>query len=93
MAILTTTKRPAFDRAAVIRGAFILGRHKSWEKGVNGLVADVTENELLVQFLPEIRNVTNQYRIPAEEVASGEWELRISPDLQEIEEVGKIGTA
>lgn len=84
MAILKNENRNVFDTTQIQRGFFIFGKHQSWPKGVNGLIADVREPELLVQFLPDIRNVTNHYRIQAEDVASGEWELRISPDLEAI---------
>lgn len=92
MPILKTEERSSFDTAALSRGFFIYGRHRSWSRGVNGLVSMVTAEELLVQFLPDIRNVTNHYRIRAEEVAAGEWELRISSDLKQSEEVAADGT-
>lgn len=92
MAILKSEEQQVFDPAAVRRGYFVFCRHKSWDKGVNGLAASVAEKELLVQFLPEIRNVTNHCRIRAEEVAAGEWELRVSADLKGTEEAGSIGT-
>lgn len=92
MPILKTEEKNVFDTAAISRGFFIFGRHKSWEEGVNGLVAGVTEDEILVQFLPGLRNVTNHYRILAEEAAAGEWELRVSANLKQTEEVEFDGT-
>lgn len=91
MGILKNEERTVFDTTVIGRGAFIFGCHKSWNRGVNGLIAEATEKELVVQFLPEIRNVTNHYRIQADEVAAGEWELRISPDLKQTWEVGESG--
>ena len=96
MAILKRSERDVFDTAQIKRGYFVSGQHKSWSEAVNGLVADVSEDELLIQFLPEIRNVTNHYRIRTEEVAAGEWILKLSPDLVTVEEVegaAKDGTA
>lgn len=87
MAILKRSERDVFDTAQIKRGYFVCGQHKSWPEAVNGLAADVSEDELLIQFLPEIRNVTNHYRIRAEEVAAGEWDLKVSPDLVIVETV------
>lgn len=93
MEILKDMEQKVFNIAVLSRGYFIYGKHRSWPEGVNGLIANVAEEELLVQFLPGIRNVTNHYRIRAEDTANGEWELKISRDLKSIEEVGSIGTS
>lgn len=93
MALVKTEGKYVFDTTQIQRGFFIVGRHRSWLHPVNGLVASVAEGELLVQFLPKIRNVTNHYHVRADEVESGEWELHISPDLVTVEEVVPDGTA
>ena len=85
--ITKTIEKEIFDPAAIGRGFFIFGKHSSWPAGVNGLVAHVTEEEILVQFLPDVRNVTNHYRISVSDIAQGEWNLRISENLTEMEEI------
>ena len=85
--ITKKVEKEVFDTAALRRGFFIFGRHRSWLKGVNGLIAHVSENEILVQFLPDVKNVTNHYRILVTDISTGEWEIRISEDLTETEEV------
>lgn len=93
MAILKSENRNVFDTTQIKRGFFIYGKHRSWPVGINGLVAHAVETELVVQFLPDIRNVTNHYHIQAEEVAGGEWELKISPDLESFLEAEEEGDA
>lgn len=93
MELLKTEDRTVFDTSAVSRGFFIYGKHRSWKTGINGLFSHVSETEILVQFLPDIRNVTSHYRIQAEEVKRAEWELLISGDLQDMFEVKRNGTA
>lgn len=90
--MITNKEIVVFDPIKVQRGFFIYGKHRSWTEGVNGLVANVTKEEILVQFLPSIRNVTNHYRIRAEEVKQGEWELRISAELREEKDNESSGT-
>ncbi len=82
-----------FDTSAISRGFFIYGKHRSWKTGVNGLVSQVSETEILVQFLPDIPNTAKHYLIQAEEVKREEWKLLISGDLQNIFEVNGNGTA
>ncbi len=82
-----------FDTSAISRGFFIYGKHRSWKTGVNGLVSQVSETEILVQFLPDIQNAAKHYRIQAEEVKREEWELLISENLQDIFEVKHDGAA
>lgn len=91
MDIIKNQEMAMFDTTVIDRGFFIYGKHQSWSAGVNGLVANITATEILVQFLPSIRNVTNHYRIQAEEVVKGEWEIRISADLVEVESNGITG--
>lgn len=93
MAILKSENRKVFDTTQIQRGFFIFGKHQSWAEGINGLIADASETELLVQFLPAIRNVTNHYRIQAEDVAGGEWELKISQDLESALRTEEVANA
>ncbi len=86
-------EKEVFNTAAIDRGFFIFGKHRSWAEGLNGLVANVTEEEILVQFLPDVRNVTNHYRIRVSDVANGEWDLRFSADLLDGEEVTADGAS
>lgn len=81
--ILIENTGQEYDQETIQRGGLIYAKHKTWERGVAGLVAEVTKDMLYVQYCPPLRNVTNHFRIPAEELAAGEWEFRYSNDGME----------
>ena len=88
MAIIKSITTDVFDVSAVKKNDFIRARHKSWAKDdvVNGLVASVSEKEIIVAYLPEVRNVRSHFFIPVTEVVDGQWSIIISKDLTESEE-------
>ncbi len=73
-----------FDTEEIQRGTLIYAKHKSWSKGEQGFVVSVTGNQVVVQYPPQIGNVTNHFFIYADEVANGDWEIRYSNDMQTI---------
>lgn len=81
--IIDSTKR-VFDVSLLKKGYLLFAKHKTWPEGKGGFVTAVTEKEVTVQYHPGIGNVTNHFFLPAEEVASGEWEVRWSEDLTEV---------
>lgn len=83
-----------YDVSRIKRGYLLYGKHYTWSDGKSGFVTSVTENQLIVQYQPDIGNVTNHFVIPVSEVTDGEWEISWSSDLKEvwtynISEVGK----
>ena len=88
MSITTNTTAPTFNSAKVQKGDFIRAKYRSWEKPHNGLVANVTEDEIHVLYVPDIGNVTNYFVIPIAEVAEGLWTLSVSADMEAVETEG-----
>ncbi|RGY95387.1 DUF5026 domain-containing protein [Clostridium sp. AM58-1XD] len=90
MSLIKNETRPVFDLNEIEKGNLLYARHSSWQEaeGKAGFVADVTEQEILVQYISGIRNVTNHFRIPVREVAEGAWLIRWSKDMAEIYEAG-----
>ena len=86
MALVTEKPMATFDLAEIWRGHLLWGRHVTWNEGKAGFVTSATENQLIVQFYPGIGNVTNHFIIPVFEVADGQWEIRWSGDMAEIQE-------
>lgn len=84
------TEKPAvvFDLSKIRRGDLLWGRHCTWRDGRSGMVTSATEAQLTVQYCPGIGNITNHFIIPAAEAAGGEWEIRWSADLMEVQEYG-----
>lgn len=76
--ILIDNSRTEYNREEIFRGVLICAKHKSWAEWQSGIVTEVSERTIRVQYLPSIQNVQNHYFIPAEEVESGEWEIRYS---------------
>lgn len=84
------TEKPAvvFDLSKIRRGDLLWGRHCTWRDGRSGMVTSATEAQLTVQYCPGIGNITNHFIIPATEAAGGEWKIRWSADLTEVQEYG-----
>ena len=85
MALVTENARATFDLVEIKRGYLLWGRHITWNEGKAGFVASATEDQLIVQYHPSIGNVTNHFMIPVSEVVSGQWEIRWSADLSEVQ--------
>ena len=90
MSLIKNETRPVFDLNEIEKGNLLYARHRSWpeNEGKAGFAADVTEQEILVQYVSGIRNVTNHFRIPVKEAADGAWLIRWSRDMTAIHEVG-----
>ncbi len=69
-----------FDETEITRGTLIFAKHLTWDAGLSGIVTQVTENEIRVQYLPQIRNVMNHFFVKSDEVQRGEWFIRYSND-------------
>ena len=81
-------KKPgaAFDLSQIKRGYLLWGRHSTWNEGKAGFVTAATEDQLVIQYYPGIGNVTNHFIIPVPEAAAGQWEIRWSADMTDIQE-------
>lgn len=69
-----------FDLTEIGRGCLISARHKTWKEAQPGIVTDVTECQIRVQYPPTVQNVMNHYFILADEAARGDWDIRYSND-------------
>lgn len=88
MALVTEKPIAAFDLTLIERGYLLWGRHSTWNEGKAGFVTSATDNQLIIQYYPGIGNVTNHFIIPVSEAADGQWEIRWSADMTEIQEYG-----
>ena len=86
MALVTEKIKETYDLSQIQAGDLFYGRHRTWKEGKSGIVTTANEKELIVQYHPGISNVTNHFRIPANEVFAGEWEARWSHDLSVVHE-------
>ncbi len=88
MALVTEKPVTTFDLEQIGCGYLLWGRHKTWDEGKSGIVTSATENQLIIQYHPGIGNITNHFIIPVSEVISGEWEIRWSSDMSDVQEFG-----
>ncbi len=88
MALITEKPAAAFDLDQIKRGYLLWGKHRTWNEGKAGFVTSATEDQLIVQYYPGIGNVTNHFIIPVSEAVEGQWEIRWSADMTEVEEYG-----
>lgn len=86
MALVTEKPVAAFDLTQIKRGDLLWGRHYTWGEGKAGFVTSATEQQLIVQYHPGIGNVTNHFMIPVSEAVGGQWEIRWSADMSEVQE-------
>lgn len=86
MQIVTKKEESAFNLAEIKEGWCAYVKHKTWLEGKPGYIASLSENTMIVQYCPGIRNISNHTLIKAKDVAEGEWEIRVSPDLKDIYE-------
>lgn len=88
MELVTEKPMAAFDLTQVQCGCLLWGRHRTWNEGKAGFVTSATDRQLIVQYYPGIGNVTNHFTIPMSEVVDGQWEIRWSFDMTEVQEYG-----
>lgn len=86
MALVIEKPMASFDLSQIKRGDLLWGKHFTWDEGKAGFVTSATEDQLIVQYHPGIGNVTNHFRIPISEAKAGDWEIRWSADLTEVQE-------
>lgn len=86
MSLITEKQTAVFDLTQINRGNLLWGRHASWSEGKAGFVTSATENQLIVQYFPGIGNITNHFIVPLTEVLNGQWEIRWSADLSQVQE-------
>lgn len=86
MSLVIEKPRAAFNMSQIERGYLLWGRHSTWNEGKAGFVTSATEDQLIVQYYPGIGNVTNHFIIPVSEAAEGQWEIRWSADMADIQE-------
>ncbi len=91
MALLIEQSEVSYDLNQIGRGCLLWGRHYTWKEGKAGFVTSATKEQLIVQYHPDISNVTNHFIIPVSEVEKGQWEIRWSVDMLKIQEYN--GTA
>ncbi|MDE7425074.1 MAG: DUF5026 domain-containing protein [Lachnospiraceae bacterium] len=85
MALVTEKPVKSFDLTQIECGYLLWAKHSTWSEGKAGFVTAVTENQLIVQYHPRIGNVTNHFIIPINEVIEGQWEIRWSADMAQIQ--------
>lgn len=83
MQLITEITEKNFNPEAVRRGDFIRARYESWDEPKNGLVEEVSAEQIRVLYQPELSNVTNFFPIHLSEAAAGKWEISWSRDLCE----------
>lgn len=88
MALVTEKPTAVFDTEQIQRGDLLWGRHRTWSEGKAGFVTAVTKEQLTVQYYPGIGNVSNHFHIPVSEAIEGQWEIRYSADMTEVQEYG-----
>lgn len=86
MELVIEKPEASFDLTRISQGCLLWGRHFTWDEGKAGFVTAVTKEQIIVQYHPGIGNVTNHFIIPVSEVAGGQWEIRWSADLLEVQE-------
>lgn len=78
--LLKNVNSTSIDTDDIKRGALVWAKHMSWDEGIPGMVANVTEKMITVRFIPSYQNVENHYYITALELSEGNWQVRYSTD-------------
>lgn len=86
MALVIEKPIASFDLTQIERGYLLWGKHYTWNEGKAGFITSATEEQLIVQYHPGIGNVTNHFIIPVSEAVDGQWEIRWSSDMSEVQE-------
>lgn len=88
--LLVNVEKSTYNMEEIQRGTLICAKHQTWEEWQAGIVTEVSEDLIRVQYLPSIQNVLNHYFIPVSEVEGGEWKIRYSSDGLESLEIYPI---
>lgn len=78
--LLVENEGKKFNPEEINRGTLIWAKHMSWPEGQTGIVTAALENQIRVQYLPDVHNVLNHFFINVDEVEGEEWEIRYSSD-------------
>lgn len=88
MALVIEQPTAAFDLSQIKKGDLVWGKHFTWDEGKAGFVTAATKEQLIVQFHPGIGNVTNHFIVPVAEAIEGQWQIRYSSDMTDVQEYG-----
>lgn len=77
-----------FDTSMVAKGDLIYVEDRATGCRWSGIVLYVSPDRITILYLPGIANVTNRKDLFAAEVGSGNYVIRISPDMSSIESYG-----
>ena len=75
MPMINDLDRATFDKKVVRVRDFVRARYHTWPTPRNGLVVSVTDDTLQALFLPAIHQSACYFRIRAEEIKAGKWQL------------------
>ena len=78
--LLLELNSPVFNLEEIKRGGVVYAKKDVWDEGICGIITEATEDQIRIQYLPDIHNVINHCVIRASQVAAGIWELRYSVD-------------
>lgn len=78
--LLLESNTPVFNLEEIKRGGVAYAKKDVWDEGICGIITEATEDQIRIQYLPDIYNVINHCVIRASQVAAGMWELRYSSD-------------
>lgn len=81
--LIKETTNDVIDTNEIGRGSLIWAKYSSWEEGKSGIVENVTEEKILVRFLPSTQNIQNHFMIYAAELVADAWKVRYSSDGME----------
>jgi len=84
MALVIETPTSSFDMSAIKPGNLCWAKREGMDEAVTGFISAATADELIVQYHPDIGNVTNHAIISISDVIDGKWQIRWSSDLVEI---------
>lgn len=87
MAVIEKSTTDVFDVESIKKADLVRARYYSWTEPVNGLVTKVTPEAITVLYLPRIHNACSYFEIYASEVSKGKWALKITGDMENINEV------
>ena len=86
MSLIMDKQEKVFDCTTIKRGNLISAQHSCWKEPNSGIVSAVTPEEIKILYQPDIANVTSFLTIQADDVATGQWKIRWSENLESIEE-------
>jgi hypothetical protein len=81
--LIKETTNDVIDTKEIGRGSLIWAKHRSWKEGKSGIVENVTEQKIIVRFLPSTQNIENHFMIYASELVEDAWTVRYSSDGME----------